>query len=142
MNKLQEIPYKINLHPSMLKRNISSTLNSLIIEKMKHKIFNSSYIVDILSFKHSNTGAINNDASVSYNVIVCCNTICPQVDQQYSIKITHINKMGILHKFEHVTIFIPLHHLINQSHAIDDTINVKILGKRIEENLVCVAKEI
>jgi len=142
MFSLQELKYKINIQPSNLNGNIRDVLKNTIHEKMEKRILNGAYIISICDFKHKQTGVINNDGSVSFNIIVTCQTFCPKIGNEYDLKITHINKMGIMHKYENVSIFVANHHLINDDHKIDDMMKIQIMGKRIEENMVCVAKEI
>ena len=48
--------------------------------------------------------------------------------------------MGFSYKTEKLCIFIPIHLSNNQIFDIDDEIEVIIIGKRIEENIVCIAK--
>lgn len=142
MITIQELNYKINVEPKLLNNNIKDTLESILSSKMIKKVFQGAYIIDIISFKYKNSGIINNDGSVSFSTIVTCKTCYPVVGENYKLPITHINKMGVMHKFENVSIFIANHHLLNQDHKVGEIIDITIIGKRIEENMVCVAKEI
>jgi DNA-directed RNA polymerase subunit E'/Rpb7 len=142
MISIQEIAHKINIQPHLLHNNLEHILRYAIHERLHEKIMNGSYIIDILSFKHKKSGVINNDGSVSFNTLVTCQTCSPEIGKIYKLKITHINKMGIMHKFEKVTIFIPAHNMITCDPEIGNWVDVHILGKRIEENMVCVGKEV
>jgi hypothetical protein len=136
MEKCTNLCIKLNCTPVELQ---CSSL-TLLRDKYNDTIFKNLYIKEITSVEHKNGGRILNNGCIQYNVDVICNVINPCVDDTYNLRITHMNKMGALHKNELVTVFIPIQYFNNESPEVDSSFNIKIIGKRIEDSIVCVGK--
>tara|TARA_B100001094_G_scaffold322812_1_gene372701 strand:+ start:2939 stop:3382 length:444 start_codon:yes stop_codon:yes gene_type:complete len=141
--QLKDFSFRILILPYELSLNIEEVLEFKMHEKYKQNIFQGSFILDIKSFKYNQLAYINNDASITFNIVATCEVLFPEEGKHYEIKFNNVNKMGAFCKFSKVTIFVPKHSFKNQELPnINDILNVEILGKRVEENLVCVAKPV
>ena len=138
---INEFKFKVCIFPNELCKNIDKIIEQKILNTYLKTIFRASLILSIKSFKYQQLGLINNDGSITYDVIATCENINPEKGNIYDIKINNINQMGALCKFDKVTIFIPNHFILEKIN-INESLKVEILGKRIEENLVCVAKPV
>ena len=74
---------------------------------------------------------------MTYLVNTDCIIVNPIIGNSYSLVITHNNKLGFMHKSDLVTIFVPVQYT-TRNLAIDEEVNIKIVGKRVEERIVCV----
>ena len=141
--QLKDFSFRILVLPHELCLNLHQVLESKICDKYKNNIFNGSFILKILSFKYTQLGFINNDSSISFNVVATCEVLFPEEGKHYEIQFNNINKMGAICKFSKVTIFVPKIYFKDEILPnLHDKLVVEVLGKRVEENLVCVAKPI
>ena len=144
MNSLSELSFKMILQPAELHINIQNSLFQKIFSTYNNSIYQNCYIENIIDIKnYSRSSIINHNGSVTFNVLCMANIHNPIINETYHITITHINNMGIFHKHKLLTIFVPEHFLKCLSSCnIGDHIEICIVGKRTEQNLVCVAKQI
>lgn len=110
-------------------------------EKLQNNIQNEYYIKDVIEIKDNKKYKINTDGSIHANIMCYCHVINPVIDSIVEIKITDVNKMGFSHKFDKICIFIP-NNTNNNSYNINDTVKVKIIGKRIENNILCIGQPV
>jgi len=106
------------------------------------KVYDGLYIKDIISIDFFEKKKINIDGTIHVKIKCFCNTIDPILQSVYPITINDVNKMGYSYKFEHLCIFIPLHLCDKITLHLGDTVDCKIIGKRIEENIVCIAQPV
>tara|TARA_B100001996_G_C18550461_1_gene550612 strand:+ start:475 stop:900 length:426 start_codon:yes stop_codon:yes gene_type:complete len=137
MQYKQLIVIRITVSPSQLDENIKETVFNLIKEKYQQTLFKTFYISEILETSFSSHGKINNDGSVTYLVNTDCIIVNPTIGNSYSLVITHNNKLGFMHKSDLVTIFVPKQYT-NRNLAINEEVTINIVGKRVEERIVCV----
>lgn len=112
-------------------------LNLLNIKYTK-SIFQNIFIHHVSNILNVKGGRILHNGHVSYNVLANCFIINSDIGKQYKIPITNVNKMGAMYKNEKFTIFIPVNYFNGISVNINDYYYVSILGKRIEDSIVCV----
>jgi hypothetical protein len=136
MEKNTVLCIKINCVPSDLK----SPCINLLRDKYNNTIFKDLYIKNVEDVIHKTGGKILNNGQIQFKIESLCSVINPCINTVYTLKITHINKMGALSKNELVTVFIPLQYYNNITPAIDSVYDIKIIGKRIEDSIVCVGK--
>ena len=136
MEKIVPISIKLQLEPHEIHNPYLNTLQ----EKYNDSLFKKYYIQEIQSVQGSNGGRILNDGKILANVTAVCKVLDPDIDSVYSLKITNMNKMGALHKNNLVTVFIPQQYYNNETPEVDSIFNIKIIGKRIEDSIVCVGK--
>ena len=113
-----------------------------ILEKCKTKLLQSIhdgvYVSKISTIEIVSHNKINNDGSINICCRCNCNIIDPQIHETYSICINTINKIGYYYQNDKVCIFIPADNKLNIS--IKDIIKIKIIGKRIEDTILCIAE--
>ena len=136
METTLNIKIELALHPSEINNN---TLD-LIKHKFESNLFKTYFIKTVSKIVSISGGKILNNGYVQYNIIVSCIVLNPEISHVYKLEITNINKMGALHKNDLVTVFIPLQYYNNITPVIDTRYNIEIIGKRIEDSIVCVGK--
>ena len=136
MEKIVPITIKMQLEPYEIHTPYLNTLQ----ERFNDSLFKKYYIQEIQKIDKSTGGRILNDGKILINVTAICKVLDPDIDSVYSLRITNMNKMGALHKNNLVTVFIPQQYYNNESPEVDSTFNIKIIGKRIEDSIVCVGK--
>ena len=113
-----------------------------ILEQCKNTLLNTIhdgvYVSRISNIKIISQNKINNDGSINICCQCKCTIIDPEIHKTYLIYINTINKIGYYHQNDKVCIFIPANNKLNIS--IKDTIKVKIIGKRIEDTILCIAE--
>ena len=143
MNKLLNISFRIKLEPSHLSNNIAFKVKQITKDLYNHNLYKDCYINNILDIKIQSKAKVNYDGCVIYHVDATCDVIQPLIDEIYNIQLTNVNKMGALWKYNKITFFIPKQYFINEiTPNVDDLIKVQIIGKRLEENMICIAKPI
>ena len=141
MNKIKNICLNFNLNLSEFQDDFETYMHDKCILQLVNNIYNGYLIIDILKYQIYNNKKININGSISVKVNCVCNIIDPIVNTIVNVKINDVNKMGYSYKREKLCIFIPI-HLSTTSYKLDDTVQIKIIGKRIEENIVCIGQPI
>ena len=123
--------------------DIQDDFNKYIVDKSNEQlidqIYNGFYITKINNIFPIKYKKINIDGSINIKVKCLCNVIDPIVNNTYDIYINDINKMGFSYKYKKICIFLPI-HLCDKQISINDKLKVEIIGKRIEESILCIAK--
>ena len=141
MDKIQNITLNFNLNLSEIQDDFSNYINDKCIDFLVNNVYEGYFIKDILQSQISKDKRINLNGSISVKVFCKCSIIDPLIDSIIGIKINDINKMGYSYKQKKLCIFIPI-HLCNQTYVLDQCIKIKIIGKRIEEDIVCIGQPI
>jgi ribosomal protein S1 len=76
---------------------------------------------------------------VNYKVTIEAEVIDINIGSIIDVVITNSNKMGFFCKFEKFNVFIPQHYT-NSELWIGQSVNVEVLGKRVEEQIICIGK--
>ena len=118
---------------------INDNMDKLLNEKYENSIFKDLYIYNVESILNITGGKIAHNGSVYFLIKTCCSVIDIVVGEPYDISINSFNKMGAMYNIDKCTIFIPIQYFNGFSINSNSFINVKILGKRIADNIVCVA---
>ena len=105
--------------------------------KLENNIQDEYYIKNVLEIKDNDKYKINIDGSIHVNIMCYCQVINPVIDSIVQIKITDVNKMGYSYKVDKLCIFLPNNNC-NSEYSINEIISVKIIGKRIEKNILCI----
>ena len=141
MERITNISLNFNLNLSEIQDNFSN----FISEKCKSHLLNSIYegylIKQILKTHILKDKKINLNGSISIKVLCKCSIIDPIIDSIIDIRINDINKMGYSYKLDKICIFIPI-HLCHEIYTLNQSIKIKIIGKRIEEDIVCIGQPI
>lgn len=141
MEENKTIVYQFNLQPNDLQnKNIIQFIENECYKKLNNNIYDDYFIKDIKNITICNDHKINSNTSISVKCYCISEIINPIIGSVVNIKINDSNKMGFSYKYKKICIFIPNHFANNIK--VNDTINVTILGKRIEENIICIAKQV
>ena len=131
------IYYKLSLDASEIDDNFEPKVKQFCKDNLNKKIYNDFYIDSINNININNNIKINND-----KLIIRCYCECQIIDlivkSTFKMKINDVNKMGAYYKYEKICIFIP-QHFIKTNININDIVNIKLLGKRVEDNIICIA---
>ncbi len=137
---------KIKIHMDELDvsnhMSVTEYVNSTIINKYVDDIYNGIYFIEILKTLNSSQGFIDINGNVSIDVEVHGNGINISQGNEIQMEITQKNRMGYSYIFGKICIFIPMipEYCNEKEFCVGDIVNVVILGKRVEDKIVCVAK--
>lgn len=132
----ENVSIKLTLKPDELQQPILNILK----ETYNKKIVKNVYIDEVLNIVHKSNGKIFVNGNIQHKIIMNCKTLNPCLHYNYKLQITDVNKMGALHKNELVTVFIPTQYFNNNKISVGKLCNVQIIGKRIEEGIICIGK--
>ena len=136
MECYMQVVIKITFTPDMLCND-----NLLLLQdKYNNTILRDIYIKHVDSIVEKQGGRILHNGQIQYNFTTECYVINPCINKVYNLQITSINKMGALHKHELVTVFIPIQYYNDVVPEVGMYFSVEIIGKRIEDSIVCVGK--
>jgi len=141
MEQQTYITVKLNISPQMFNNNLTNYINDYCKKELKNTIRDEFLIQSIENIKFEKQTKINIDGSISIICICFCTVSNPEVKQILNIEINNINKMGYSYKINKLCIFIP-NHFVNTNLNEKDIINVEIIGKRVEKDIVCIAKPV
>lgn len=136
MEKSVSINISVQLNPNELQYSFLEILNS----RYNSKIFKNYYIIEVISIKDIKGGKILNDGKILYTANCNCNVLYPCINENYTLEITNINKMGALHKNELVTVFVPTQYYNGIDPVVGQKFEINIMGVRVEDSIVCVAQ--
>lgn len=141
MEKFMDINVIVQIKPNMLQMNMEQNIIDIVKDEYVGNITSGVYILSIKTVGCLEMGKVLNDGSVNYAITFNANVINPIEGETYNLEITNANKMGCVHKQHRLTIFIPKHYCINEEIPKETSIcKVCIMGKRIEDNIVCIGK--
>ena len=143
MEKQMLLKFEIILEPYELipSNNLNNLLLILLSERYIKKIYNSKIICELHNVNINENPKILSNGNIKF----CCNANCTaidlNIDDELVLSITSNNKMGAFYKSDQLTIFIPK-YLCNEQVIpdINTSVSVAIVGKRITDKYVCVAK--
>ena len=141
MKKFKSIDLKFNLNLSEIQNDFDMYIHNKCIKNLVNNIYEGFLITKILKYNISNDKKINMNGTIYIKVSCNCEIIDPSVNSIHNVKINDINKMGYSYKIDKLCIFIPI-HLCNEIYTINDYVKIKIIGKRIEENIICIGQPI
>ena len=142
------IKKKIVLEPQQL-----THIKREIIDKSKSLLENTlvfeGFVTGVNDVKKISAGRVQHSpfCGVEYDVDIDVNVFNIHVNDVVSVKVTNINGMGMFGRFEHATVFVPQHEIKHVDdtdkilHGVGDVVTVKIIGKRITDEILCVGTE-
>ena len=141
MNTLTEITFNINISPSEI-----NTVNfkKHLCTKYNNNIHNGIYINEILKIIKLNYGKILSNGYINVNIEATCDIIDLKIEHVYAnIIITNYNKLGSFVNLNKVSIFIPKEFSIDeQTLETGSSIDLKIVGKRIDDKIMCIGQQV
>ena len=80
----------------------------------------------------------------TFKINAFCEIINPILENVYNnVIITNYNKLGSFINLGKISIFIPKEYSINEEiSTIGMSINVKLIGKRIDDKITCIGKQV
>ena len=141
MERNQNINLNFNLDLSEIKDDFYNYINDKCFFELINNIYEGYFIKDILQMQIAKDKKINLNGSISVKVFCECLIIDPIIDSIVDVKINDVNKMGYSYKHNKLCIFIPI-HLCSETYNVEQIIKIKIIGKRIEEDIVCIGQPI
>lgn len=137
MEQTDELDVEISIPPYKL-NNVN--LLDFVKDVIECTIKQGKYIKEVCKVSTKSIGKITMNGHVVYNVKCECVTLEPKLNETYDICIHNMNKMGAIHKNNLVTIFIPRSYWNNIDIELNMTVSVKIIGKRIEDKIMCIGQ--
>lgn len=141
MEESHNITLTFNVHLSDIESDFNSYIRNKCESYLTKNIYDGYFIKQILKTNILKDKKININGSISVKTKCYCEIINPVVDSIISIKINDVNKMGYSYKLDKICIFIP-NHLCIQTYKLNELIKIKIIGKRIEESIVCIGQPV
>jgi len=141
MEKVKTIYLSFNLNLSDIQENFEKYIEDKCIYHLVNNIYESFLIQNIIKYNILNDKKININGLISVKVNCTCNIIDPILNSVINVQINDVNKMGYSYKINKLCIFIPI-HLCKEIYTINDNFKIKIIGKRTEENIVCIGQPI
>ena len=136
MEKILNIKITLKLKPNEVHKPLLESL----AEKYNSSLFKKYYVVEVLDIIEKKGGKILHDGSILFIIFASCKVLDPDIGSTYNLRITSTNKMGALHKHELITVFVPTQYYNDNTPEVDSCFDITIIGKRIEDSIVCVGK--
>lgn len=144
MERQEELSVTFDVNPGDMQHGVSmhKMLNILVSERFSGKIYNGAVIDAVLDTSITHDAKVLSNGSVRFIVKALCNVCRLNVGDVTNIEITAVSKMGYVYKRKRLTVLIPRHMAGDEEYAVGDIVPVNIVGKRIEDNVVCVASAV
>jgi len=141
MNSLNDIIFDISISPSEIS---SINLKKYLLNKYNGNIHNGIYISHISKVNTVECGKITADGYINIKINTLCEIVNPVIESIYNnVIITNYNKLGSFINLGKISIFIPKEYSINEEiPTIGMSINVKVIGKRIDDKITCIGKQV
>lgn len=128
-----------------IKKEIINKSNELFVNTLVFE----GFITRVNDVKKISPGRVQHSplCGVEYDVDIDVDVFNIHVNDVVNVKLSNINGMGMFGRFEHATVFIPHHEIKNIDdtdkilHTVGDVVTIKILGKRITDEILCVGTE-
>ena len=139
---------KVVLEPQEL-HNIKRTIHSKMRLALENTLIGGGFVTRVNDIKKVSQGVVQNSpaCSVEYSVDVDVELFDINVGDVVDVTINNVNGMGIFGSHKHATVFVPLHEVQNVDdtenilHVVGDTVNIKIVGKRVTDTILCIGTE-
>lgn len=140
MEQIQSIIFDINISPSDIHNiNLKQYLQTIY----KNVLYKGIYVKQINKITNYKCGKILSNGNICMNICSLCEVIDLHLNEEYEISISNSNKLGAFYNNNKINIFIPKQYCLEQNIPNgDDVITVKIIGKRIEQNISCIGEQI
>jgi len=139
MERESNICVNLNVFPHQFNDNLNIYINDYCESQLIDSIYEGYLIETINDINFEKQSKINNDGSISIKCNCICKILNPIINDQLKIEINNINKMGYSYKIKNLCIFIP-NHFVDSIINENDKVEVIIIGKRIEKDIICIAK--
>lgn len=139
---------KVVLEPQEL-HNIRRTIQSKLRLSLENTLIGAGFVTRVNDIKNVSHGIVQHSpaCSVEYIVDVDVELFDVNVGDIIDVTINNVNGMGIFGVHKHATVFVPLHEVHNLDdtenilHGVGDIVNIKVVGKRITDTILCIGTE-
>lgn len=128
---------KIDIHP----QNMMENKLSLLKGKYNDQIYKGYHILDVEEIVNEGKGKILNSGHTLYNILAKLKIYIIGIGDVIKTMVSHVNKMGAFCVIQKISVFIP-NHFQNKQMQEGDIVDLEIVGKRVQEHIVCIAKEV
>lgn len=128
---------KIDIHPENMMDNKLSMLRA----KYNDQIYKGYHIIDVEEIIDESRGKVLNSGYILHDILAKFKIYTIGIGDIIKTMISNVNKMGAFSIIEKISVFIPNHFQKNQMNE-GDIVNLEIVGKRVQEHIVCIAKEV
>ena len=141
MERIHNITLHFNVNLSEIQHDFSDFIFNKCNSLLKSNVYEGYIIKELLNTQIPKDKKINLNGTISVKVLCKCSIIDPILDSAVDVEINDINKMGYSYKRNKLCIFIPI-HLCNEIYTLHQSIKIKIIGKRVEEEIVCIGQPV
>lgn len=142
------VTQKVVLEPQEL-HNIKHAIRSKLRLTLENTLIGHGFVTCVNDILHVSQGIVQHSpaCSVEYTVDVDVELFDVNVGDVVDVTINNVNGMGIFGIHKHATIFVPLHEVHNVDdtenilHVVGDVVNIKVVGKRITDTILCIGTE-
>lgn len=128
---------KIDIHPE----NMMDDKLSMLRTKYSDQIYKGYHIIDIEEIIEEGKGKVLNSGYILYNILAKFKIYTIGIGDVIKAMVSNVNKMGAFCIIQKISVFIPNHFQNNQMQE-GDIVGLEIVGKRVQEHIVCIAKEV
>jgi len=141
MYSSNDVIFNISISPSEIN---TINLKKYLQNKFTDNIHNGIYISNVSKVNTINYGKITANGFIDVKINTICEIVNPVVESIYNnVIITNYNKLGSFVSFGKISIFIPKEYSINEEiPTLGMSINLKIIGKRIDDKITCIGKQV
>jgi DNA-directed RNA polymerase subunit E'/Rpb7 len=139
---------KVVLEPQELD-DIKRAIQSKLRFALENTLIGEGFVIRVNDIKRISQGVVQHSpaCAVEYTVHVDVELFDVNVGDVVDVTINNVNGMGIFGIHKQATVFVPLHEVErvddtdNILHVVGDVVNVKIVGKRITDTILCIGTE-
>tara|TARA_Y100000389_G_C17471252_1_gene531305 strand:+ start:10261 stop:10713 length:453 start_codon:yes stop_codon:yes gene_type:complete len=139
---------KVVLEPQEL-NNIKRAIQSKLRLSLENTLMCNGFVTCVNDIINVSQGVVQHSpaCSVEYTVDVDVELFDVNIGDVVDVTINNVNGMGIFGIHKHATIFVPLHEVHNVDdtdnilHVVGDIVNIKVVGKRITDTILCIGTE-
>jgi len=136
--QIHELITSVYLEPIQF-NNANANVLKYIDNNIQDNVINGLYVNQVLNVRILANPKVLLNGNVKYDVECKCEVIDPVVGSTLPFTVTSVNKVGYFSKDKKISYFMPLHYS-KKTLNINDQIDVVVVGKRIEDNIVCIVK--
>ena len=140
MEQIKKVIFNTQVSPGDL---YNLKLKKLLHDTYQNQIYDGVIVLAINKVISYKFGTVYTSGFVELVVEAICSVKDLAVNQVYEIEITNSNKIGAFHNSQGVFIFIPKTSCLDENiPQAGDCVDIKIIGKRIENKLSCIGSMI
>ena len=140
MNYSDNIIFDVFVSPSDIN---TINLKQYLQSKYNNLINNGKFIMNVTNVNKVQYGKVTSNGNINVIINTLCDVLDPIINNTYNLVITNYNKLGSFINIGKISIFIPKEYSINEEiPSIGVSINVKIIGKRIEDKITCIGRQL